>query len=237
MGVSSIYFPLREARHDHLAQLVRNYLSAHRRWNVARLSFVEAKDKADRMVDDRATYNALFDYIMELDAALAASGPERRDGDADRRIKVEPRWENPANQYKRRGPSDRRQSAPRPDWIAQVLRDVSELPDRNSPDDAPELMLVAPQELRAIIERLAPRPDTQPGEVVVPRSMLVRWREIEHFAWHILDDSEERADTKELVIDQEISGTDLNALIELLPEGHPQSLDDQLKAAPSGRAT
>lgn len=83
----------------------------------------------------------------------------------------------------------------------------------------------------------APHPDTQPGEVVVPRSMLVRWREIEHFAWHILDDSEERADTKELVIDQEISGTDLNALIELLPEGHPQSLDDQLKAAPSGRAT
>lgn len=110
-------------------------------------------------------------------AALAASGPERRK--VQRRALETSHFEfairKDGSRYSRSTGSDRRQSAPRPDWIAQVIRDVSELPDRNSPDDAPELMLVAPQELRAIIERLAPRPDTQPGEVVVPPSPLP-WR-------------------------------------------------------------
>lgn len=37
--------------------------------------------------------------------------------------------------------------------ITQIIRDVAELPDRNSPEDQPELMLVSAEELRAIIER------------------------------------------------------------------------------------
>lgn len=38
------------------------------------------------------------------------------------------------------------------DWIDQVLRDVAELPDRNSPDGQPDMMLVSADELRGIIE-------------------------------------------------------------------------------------
>lgn len=95
--------------------------------------------------------------LTRIDAALAASGPEMRR--VQRRETPQPtRWFS-AVERREEDKLDRRQSAPRPDWIAQVIRDVSELPDRNSPDDAPELMLVAPQELRAIIELLAPRPD------------------------------------------------------------------------------
>ena len=38
------------------------------------------------------------------------------------------------------------------DWIDSIVRDVAELPDRNSPDDNPEMMLVTDTELRAIIQ-------------------------------------------------------------------------------------
>ena len=37
------------------------------------------------------------------------------------------------------------------EWIDNVLRDVAELPDRNSPEDWPEAMLVTGAELRQII--------------------------------------------------------------------------------------
>lgn len=37
-------------------------------------------------------------------------------------------------------------------WIDGVLRDVAELPDRNSPADQPEVMLVTAAELRQILE-------------------------------------------------------------------------------------
>jgi hypothetical protein len=36
-------------------------------------------------------------------------------------------------------------------FIGNVIRDVAELPDRNSPEDWPEAMLVTSNELRAII--------------------------------------------------------------------------------------
>lgn len=36
--------------------------------------------------------------------------------------------------------------------ITGVLQDVAELPDRTSPDDAPDMMLVTAEELRAILE-------------------------------------------------------------------------------------
>lgn len=38
------------------------------------------------------------------------------------------------------------------EWINDVLRDVAELPDRNSPADQPEVMLVTAAELRQILE-------------------------------------------------------------------------------------
>lgn len=34
---------------------------------------------------------------------------------------------------------------------AQIVRDVAELPDRTSPDDAPEMMLVTREELEVIV--------------------------------------------------------------------------------------
>lgn len=42
------------------------------------------------------------------------------------------------------------------EWINSVLRDVAELPDRNSPEDWPEAMLVTGAELRQIIITHAP---------------------------------------------------------------------------------
>jgi hypothetical protein len=42
------------------------------------------------------------------------------------------------------------------EWIDNVLRDVAELPDRNSPEDWPEAMLVTGAELRQIIVTHAP---------------------------------------------------------------------------------
>ena len=41
-------------------------------------------------------------------------------------------------------------------WISNAVRDVPELPDRSSPEDAPEMMLVTADELRSIIERYLP---------------------------------------------------------------------------------
>jgi hypothetical protein len=38
------------------------------------------------------------------------------------------------------------------DWIRKVIRDVSELPGRDSPEDWPEAMLVTAGELRGILE-------------------------------------------------------------------------------------
>ncbi len=36
-------------------------------------------------------------------------------------------------------------------WIDSIVRRVQELPDRNSPDDQPEMMMVTDKELRDII--------------------------------------------------------------------------------------
>ena len=37
-------------------------------------------------------------------------------------------------------------------WIDSILRKVAELPERDSPEDKPELMLVSDKELRSILE-------------------------------------------------------------------------------------
>lgn len=42
-------------------------------------------------------------------------------------------------------------------WISAVIRDVAELPDRTSPSDWPDAMLVTAEELREIIESRAPQ--------------------------------------------------------------------------------
>lgn len=39
--------------------------------------------------------------------------------------------------------------------MARVIRDVAELPDRTSPDDAPDMMLVTAEELSMILEDAA----------------------------------------------------------------------------------
>jgi hypothetical protein len=38
------------------------------------------------------------------------------------------------------------------DWIESIIQDVCELPDRDSPEDQPEMMLVTDKELREILE-------------------------------------------------------------------------------------
>lgn len=42
-------------------------------------------------------------------------------------------------------------------WIDKILREVAELPDRNSPEDNPDAMLVTAAELRHIIEAHSPK--------------------------------------------------------------------------------
>jgi hypothetical protein len=49
---------------------------------------------------------------------------------------------------------------------------------------------------------------------------LARLREIEHLAWHLMDDSEEDATTGEITIRP--TREDYHALSKLLPEDHPQ---------------
>lgn len=44
------------------------------------------------------------------------------------------------------------------DWVDWVIREVAELPDRTSPDNAPNEMTVTAEELRGILER-APLPE------------------------------------------------------------------------------
>lgn len=45
-----------------------------------------------------------------------------------------------------------------------------------------------------------------------------RLRKIEHAAWHLLDDSEHRMDSGEIVVQKE----NFDALSALLSEGHPE---------------
>lgn len=74
--------------------------------------------------------------------------------------------------------------------IDSVIRCVAELPDRNSPEDWPEAMLVTADELRMILEREAR--DTVEKLIAVARA-----------AWHATDNSEEveRGDGRQYCID------------------------------------
>ena len=59
-------------------------------------------------------------------------------------------------------------------------------------------------------------PDFSGSETVAPEE-LKRLREIEHHAWHLLDDSEERVAEGEVVV----SKSNYEELSKLLPEDHP----------------
>lgn len=43
-----------------------------------------------------------------------------------------------------------------PDWIDFAIRDLCEIPNRDSPEDFPEAMIVTPAEVRQMIERHLP---------------------------------------------------------------------------------
>lgn len=66
--------------------------------------------------------------------------------------------------------------------IDAIIRDVAELPDRNSPDDFPEAMLVTGDELREIIQRnlitVAPTVQRE-GLVSVPIDIINFGEELE----------------------------------------------------------
>jgi hypothetical protein len=51
-----------------------------------------------------------------------------------------------------------------------------------------------------------------------------RLREIEHYVWHVLESSEERADANEVVIDS--TDQDYLKLVELVGEQHPAAEPD-----------
>lgn len=64
------------------------------------------------------------------------------------------------------------------DWIDGVIRDVSELPDRSSPDGQPEMMLVSAEELRRILERAkAYAPLWRPIGTAPPRDRVLLWND------------------------------------------------------------
>ena len=60
------------------------------------------------------------------------------------------------------------------------------------------------------------------GPSSVSAEELKRLREIEHMAWHVLDDSAEDAQTGDVSI---TPSEDYFKLCELLPEAHPETLD------------
>lgn len=71
------------------------------------------------------------------------------------------------------------------DWISNVIRDVSELPDRSSPDDEPDMMLVTAAELRSILETHAPQQATPERHLTVTtnqqgEAVMVSWQDDEH---------------------------------------------------------
>lgn len=77
-------------------------------------------------------------------------------------------------------------AGPNESWITNVIRDVAELPDRDSPEDWPESMVVTGPELEAIIKHrlleVVPAPPTDPAHgkdgngnhIVDPNEMIPR---------------------------------------------------------------
>lgn len=55
------------------------------------------------------------------------------------------------------------------DWIDLVIRDLSEIHDRNSPEDQPDMILVTGDEIRDAIERRLPPGDIHKSEAVLEK--------------------------------------------------------------------
>jgi hypothetical protein len=51
------------------------------------------------------------------------------------------------------GLANRQKRDTKMDWIDLAIRDLCEIPGRDSPDDAPEMLLVTPDEIRDAFER------------------------------------------------------------------------------------
>ena len=43
------------------------------------------------------------------------------------------------------------------DWLDFLIRDLCEIPDRNSPEDQPQMLLVTAEEIRAAFDRHIPQ--------------------------------------------------------------------------------
>lgn len=60
-----------------------------------------------------------------------------------------------------------------PGCISDIIQDVAELPDRDSPEDWPEAMLVTGEELRIILERYLPATPTNPERLVEALNRII----------------------------------------------------------------
>jgi len=94
------------------------------------------------------------------------------------------------------------------DTIDYLIRDLCEIPDRNSPDDQPEMLLVTAAEIRTAIERWIPAmPTTKDAE---------RYRK--------LRDEENRGDDgadgggSRWAVLGELTGAGFDAFVDALPE-------------------
>lgn len=76
----------------------------------------------------------------------------------------------------------------------------------------------AAEAIRALKQQHADRKLVAEGMVQVEVAELARLHDIEHYCWHVLDDSEEDAQTGVISFEQT---DDYKRLSEALPEGHP----------------
>ena len=132
-------------------------------WPVTFLGFEEFDFRAHRSIDAQTGWN-----VSEATTGMSIVKDENADDPippceavawliVQKKLTVEKVREGIANGKKRLAevgliPSTEK----RIDWIGEVIRDICEIPDRTSPDDFPEAMLVTIPELRTIIERHAP---------------------------------------------------------------------------------
>lgn len=72
-------------------------------------------------------------------------------------------------------------------WINDVVREVAELPDRDSPEDQPDVMLVRADELRLILRSTPPPKQPAVPEDVVRNAKRYRWLRNHGFKWADVD--------------------------------------------------
>lgn len=107
-----------------------------------------------------ATYSTWDDAAAELELLVRASAPSVVEPANHRCSGCAIRWAADATVAELCGDCWRSVQSnlhvSPPDWITDVIREVAELPDRSSPGDWPEAMLVTSEELRRILAKFAP---------------------------------------------------------------------------------